>query len=221
MLTSAMGAEHTDEHAAATGEASPAGPAATESGGAVLIPVKAFNQAKGRLTPALTPSDRASLAQRMATHVVTAQGDTPVAIACDDEGVAEWARSLNARVIWCPGTDLNGAIDAGYRELATAGHTSIAIAHSDLPRAPALGPLLTWSGVTIVPDRHRAGTNVMVLPPGLDMRFGYGANSYPHHVTEAVRHRRGLRIVHDQDLGWDVDYPDDLDESILLPKELA
>lgn len=221
MLASAMGAEGTKEHAAETGGLVPAGSNALDSGGAVLIPVKAFGQAKGRLTPALTPTDRAALAQRMATHVVTAQGTTPVAIACDDEGVAAWARSLNARVIWCPGTDLNGAIDAGYQELGATGHTSIAIAHSDLPRAPALAPLLTWSGVTIVPDRHRAGTNVMVLPPGLDMRFGYGTNSYPHHVTEAVRHRRGLRIVHDQDLGWDVDYPDDLDESILLPKDPA
>lgn len=186
--------------------------------GAVLIPVKAFAKAKGRLTPALEPDERAALAQRMATHVVTAQGATPVAIACDDEGVADWARSLGAHVIWCPGTDLNGAINAGYQELSAAGHASIAIAHSDLPRAPALAPLLTWTGITIVPDRHRSGTNVMVLPPGLDMRFGYGSNSYPHHVNEAVRHRCGLRIVHDRDLGWDVDFPDDLDDSIFPTK---
>lgn len=205
MLASAMSTDGTN-----AGEAN--------LGGAVLIPVKAFDKAKGRLTPALEPGERADLARRMATHVVTAQGDTPVAIACDDEGVADWARSLDARVVWCPGTDLNGAIDAGYQELSASGHSSIAIAHSDLPRASALGPLLTWSGITIVPDRHRAGTNVMVLPPGLTMDFGYGANSYPHHVLEAVRHRCGLRIVHDDDLGWDVDFPDDLDDSVFPTK---
>lgn len=67
------------------------------SAGAVLIPVKDFTRAKGRLTPALEPDARAELARRMATHVVTVQ-TTPVAIACDDDVVAEWARSLDAEV---------------------------------------------------------------------------------------------------------------------------
>ncbi len=215
MLANAMGAHGTNEHGATVGTKALMSAGAT---GAVLIPVKAFEKAKGRLRPALEPAERAALAQRMATHVVTAQDATTVAIACDDEGVAAWARSLGAQVIWCPGTDLNGAIDAGYRALSADGHTSIAIAHSDLPRARSLAALLTWNGITIVPDRHRAGTNVMVLPPGLDLHFGYGANSYPHHVKEAIRHRCGLRIIHDQDLGWDVDFPDDLDDSIFPTK---
>lgn len=178
--------------------------------GAVLIPVKAFAEAKGRLAAAVESSDRALLARRMATHVVEAQ-ELPVAVCCDDEGVAAWARSVGAEVVWCPGTDLNGAIAAGFRHLGDRGITSVAIAHSDLPLASSLHDLLHWPGVTIVPDRHRTGTNVMALPTDLDFEFSYGAGSFARHIVEAVRHRRGLRIVHDPALGWDVDQPADLD----------
>ncbi|MEM7094118.1 MAG: 2-phospho-L-lactate guanylyltransferase [Actinomycetota bacterium] len=184
---------------------------AAAKGGAVLIPVKAFDRAKSRLAPALDPDGRTSLAQRMATHVIEVQGATPVAVACDDDLVASWATDLGARVVWCPDTDLNGAVDAGYRELTSAGVPSIAIAHSDLPGAKPLAPLLGWPGVTILPDRHRTGTNVMILPAGLDFEFAYGSGSFRLHVVEAVRHRCGLRIVHDRELAWDIDHPEDLD----------
>lgn len=178
--------------------------------GAVLIPVKAFDRAKGRLSPALEPAQRASLAQTMATHVVTQQ-TVLVAICCDDQGVADWATSLGAQVIWCPGTDLNGAVQQGFDELGAEGIESVAIAHSDLPRAGDLSPLLGWPGVTIVPDRHRTGTNVMVLSTSIRFTFAYGAGSFRRHAAEASRLGSGLRIVHDDALGWDIDRPDDLD----------
>jgi 2-phospho-L-lactate guanylyltransferase len=91
------------------------------------------------------------------------------------------------------------------------GVRDIAIAHGDLPLAHGVSRLLGWPGVTIVPDRHRTGTNVLVLPASIDFRFSYGVDSFQRHVTEAVRHRRGLRVVHDADLAWDIDDPSDLD----------
>lgn len=182
----------------------------TTQRGAVLLPVKDFTAAKGRLADALTPSERAALAKEMATHVVSVQRNVTVAVCCDDEAVAEWAKSTGASVIWCPGTDLNGAVQQGYQELGDAGYRFVAIAHSDLPLATSLDALLGWPGVTLVPDRHRSGTNVMTLPTGLDITFGYGESSLRYHIGEAVRLSRGLRIVHDSGLGWDVDQPDDL-----------
>lgn len=178
---------------------------------AVLIPVKDFRRAKGRLAGALEPDERASLAREMATHVVQAQGNAEVAIACDDDLVAEWATSLGAQVIWCPGTDLNGAVATGIAALRDDGIDRVAIAHSDLPRAGDLSWLLDWAGITIVPDHNRTGTNVLALPTHLPFSFAYGAGSFDLHVREAVRHRCGLRIVHDDDLAWDIDHPVDLD----------
>ena len=201
---------------AASSKLAPMSPPATKlppsasASGAVLIPVKAFEDAKGRLSDALTPGSRAGLAQSMATRLINMQGDLTVAVSCDDEGVAAWAESIGASVVWCPGTDLNGAVQQGFAALGNAGYTSVAVAHSDLPLATSLAPLLGWHGVTLVPDRHRAGSNVVVVPTAIDFRFSYGVGSYQRHVAEAVRHHCGLRIVHDADLGWDVDDPDDL-----------
>ncbi|MGH9165454.1 MAG: 2-phospho-L-lactate guanylyltransferase, partial [Acidimicrobiales bacterium] len=45
----------------------------------VVLPVKAFDQAKTRLAPALSAKDRAALARSMADAVVLAAGDLTVA----------------------------------------------------------------------------------------------------------------------------------------------
>ena len=47
---------------------------------AVLVPVKAFAEAKLRLAPALDPAHRAELARAMATHVVNSAAPLPVAV---------------------------------------------------------------------------------------------------------------------------------------------
>ena len=54
----------------------------------MLLPVKAFRHAKARLAAALDPQHRAELARDMATNVVRAAGDLPVAIVCDDDAVS-------------------------------------------------------------------------------------------------------------------------------------
>ena len=179
--------------------------------GAVLIPVKAFGQAKGRLRDALGERERAALARKMAGHVVRVQRKVVVAVCCDDAEVADWAASVGAHTIWCPGTGLNGAVQRGVEELRQAGYRDVAVAHSDLPLAASLDPLLGWPGVTLVPDRHRSGSNVISFPTSIDFTFSYGESSLRRHIAEAARHGRGLRIVHDRRLGWDVDDPADLE----------
>jgi len=183
----------------------------------VLIPVKAFHDAKGRLSDALPPEERAQLARAMATHIVQAQTELPVFIACDDDGVAEWAAEVGAEVIWCPGTDLNGAVQQGVEHLRSAGYARVAVAHSDLPFASSLASIAAWPGVTLVPDRHRTGSNVISIPTAVPFTFAYGEGSLARHLREAVRHRCGLRIVHDTNLGWDIDHPADLEPHPDLP----
>jgi 2-phospho-L-lactate guanylyltransferase len=63
----------------------------------VLVPVKAFAEAKLRLAPALPPLARAELAKAMATAVLDAARPLPTAVVCDDLDVAAWARSQIGR----------------------------------------------------------------------------------------------------------------------------
>ena len=81
------GAGEPDEVAVVSSNSGPGG-----SGGAavVVVPVKAFSQAKMRLAAVLRPEERAALARKMAEHVLAAAVPLPVVVVCDDEEVGDW-----------------------------------------------------------------------------------------------------------------------------------
>jgi 2-phospho-L-lactate guanylyltransferase len=176
----------------------------------VLIPVKAFAQAKRRLAGVLGDGARADLARSMAETVVRAAGGVPVAVVCDDEHVRAWGIALGVDVIWTPGLGLNGAVEAGVAHLAAAGVDRVIVAHADLPLALDLTWVADFDGVTLVPDRHGEGTNVLAVPAAAGFRFAYGPSSCRRHEAEAIRLGLPARVVPDRRLGWDVDTPDDL-----------
>ena len=177
---------------------------------AVLVPVKAFRVAKRRLAGVLSDGERASLARCMATKVIAAAGSLPAHVVCDDDEVAAWAQWAGAEVLWRPGRGLNGAVADGVASLAALGYDHAIVAHADLPLAHDLERVARPHLITLVPDRHDGGTNVIGLPTGIPFRFGYGHGSFRRHVTEAGRHGLGLRVWRDKALGTDVDLPDDL-----------
>ena len=177
---------------------------------AVLVPVKAFADAKLRLAPALPAEARSRLAREMADHVLAAAGPLPVAVVCDDAAVADWARDRGALVVWEPGRGLNGAVQAGVDRLATAGARQVIVAHADLPLAGPLAWACRFPGVTLVPDRRDDGTNVACVPATAGFTFSYGPGSYQRHGAEARRLGLPLRVVREPLLGHDVDVPADL-----------
>lgn len=184
---------------------------------AVLLPVKAFRQAKVRLAPALGEAERAALAESMASKVVRAAGVLPVAIVCDDDEVAAWAVTRGATVIWRPGRGLNAAVRDGVDELAGEGYDRVIVAHADLPHAIDLTWVADFDGITLVPDRHDDGTNVLSIPARSGFTFAYGPGSFARHCDEVSRLGLDLRVEREQRLGWDVDIPEDL----LVPEWLA
>lgn len=177
---------------------------------AVLVPVKAFSAAKLRLAAVRSPADRADLARRMAAKVLLAAGDLPVAVVCDDEEVRAWAIEQGADAIWTPELGLNGAVEKGVAHLASRAVTRVIVAHADLPLATDLAWLGRFGGVTLVPDRHRDGTNVAAVPSRSGFRFSYGGGSFASHRAEAARLGLPVRLIPDDALGWDVDVPSDL-----------
>lgn len=180
---------------------------------AVLVPVKAFHRAKVRLAPALPALERAALARTMAEGVLRAAGGLPTAVVCDDDEVAAWAASRGAEVVLAPNRGLNNAVAAGVAHLAAQGVAHVIVAHSDLPLADDLTWVAYFGGVTIVPDRHDRGTNVLGVPADAGFRFSYGPGSFERHQAEARRLALPLRIARRPDLTWDVDVPADLDYS--------
>ena len=184
---------------------------------AVLVPVKAFDQAKLRLNGVLSAAERRELARNMAGHVLRVAAPLPVTVVCDDPEVAEWAEAAGADVVRCPGTGLNGAVTRGVATLADRGFAEVVVAHGDLPGARRFDHLTGIGGVTAVPDLRADGTNVLCVPAGAGFGFSYGVGSFRRHCTEARRLGFPLHVRHDPDLTWDVDLPEDLGR---LPRHL-
>jgi 2-phospho-L-lactate guanylyltransferase len=175
---------------------------------AVVVPVKSFARAKARLAPVLDEQARADLARRMAERVLRAAGSLPVTVACDDDEVAAWARDLGASVAWTPGTDLNGSVTQAVAGVAA---DRVVVAHADLPKAQDLAIVVGDSGVVLVPDRRRDGTNVLSLPTDAGFVFQYGPGSFARHRAEAKRLGLDAIVIEPPDLTWDVDDPADLE----------
>lgn len=188
----------------------------------VLIPVKGFRLAKGRLADRLSETERHELARNMASQVVKAAGSLPVRVVCDNDEVADWARAVGADVLWIDVDGLNPAMSAAVAaleadlDLDVDGSGHVVVAHADLPHAQTLAGLAETGTVTIVPDRHLDGTNVMALPLGTGFEFHYGPGSFRAHCTEALRCGLDLRVRRIADLEFDIDTPDDLDAAGLF-----
>ncbi len=176
----------------------------------MLVPIKAFGQAKRRLHQALTGSERSDLARAMAARVIGASHPLPVAVVCDDIEVADWSRARGALVVWEPGRGLNGAVEAGVEYLRRGGVAQVTVAHADLPRAAALSVVGDVGGITLVPDRYRNGTNVIAVPSDAGFRFSYGPGSFARHLAEAIRLGMVARVLDRPDLAYDIDEPDDV-----------
>jgi 2-phospho-L-lactate guanylyltransferase len=176
----------------------------------VLVPIKAFHEAKRRLDHALTAEERVALARSMAAQVVQAAAPLPVAVVCDDNDVAEWARERGALVVWEPGRGLNGAVEAGVEHLRHAGVAHVTVSHADLPHASRIADVGSAPGITLVPDRYGNGTNVIAVPSDAGFRFSYGPGSFARHRAEAERLGLPLRVLDLPDLAWDVDEPGDM-----------
>jgi len=182
----------------------------------VVVPVKSFALAKGRLAAQLTEGQRRALAQQMAETVLRAAGSLPVVVACDDDDVAAWARSHGAEVSWTPGTDLNGAVAQTVDVLAARGVTRAVVAHADLPRAKDLQLVAGVRGLVLVPDRRDDGTNVLAVETHVGFPFAYGRGSFRRHLEIANELGLAVTVLRPPELTWDVDEPADL-EGIHLP----
>lgn len=189
---------------------------------AVVVPVRAFDLGKSRLAEMFTPDERQALARAMAEVVVAPASGSDWLVVCDDERIAAWARDRNARPIQVSAHGLNASLDAARGDvLASSPADWIAVAHADLPLAHGLGETVaaTLAGVDdqptvlIAPDRHRDGSNVVVIPRHLwsNWEFRYGPGSFAAHCTMATELGATVTVIDDPHLATDVDTVDDLD----------
>ena len=184
---------------------------------AIVIPLKAFAAAKDRLSSALSPTQRAALATRLATRVLTIARTiegADIIVASDDDEVLAWSNTFGAIGVRQSRPGLNGAVSDARDEARHRGCDHVLITHGDLVDPTSLVELcatLDRTVVTLVSDRHLDGTNVLALPTSIDFDTHYGKGSFRAHLDEATRRGIAAHVVEDARLALDVDEPADLD----------
>jgi 2-phospho-L-lactate/phosphoenolpyruvate guanylyltransferase len=195
------------------GDTADAADTADASESVLLVPIKAFHLAKGRLAPTLDAPQRERLARWTAERVLAAAGEVPVAVACDDRAVAEWAEAHGATVLWQEGLGLNLAVDRAVGQLRAAGHHHVVVAHGDLPRPVRFAPFARRDTIVLVPDTRLDGTNVLSFPIGaadVGLTASYGGGSFRRHLALAMATGYAIEVVRDPMLALDIDHPSDL-----------
>jgi len=176
----------------------------------VLVPVKAFADAKVRLAGVLDPEQRELLARWCAERVLAAAAPAPVYVVCDDEGVAVWAGELGAQVLQRPGFGLDGAVNSSVVWLREQGVRHVVVAHGDLPLAHSLSETASDGSLVLVPDCRDDGTNVISIPTAMRFEVVYGPGSFRRHLTRALAAGLAVTVRRDLRLSRDIDVPSDL-----------
>ena len=179
---------------------------------AVIIPVKSFTVAKGRLSDSLSAQERQRLAQTCAETVIAAAQPFPTYVACSDPDIDEWATRRGAHVVHCPTPGLDIAVATARDAARKDGFTHVIVAHADLPLAHTFEQVAFENVISAVPDRHRDGTNVLAFPIDSTFTTAYGPGSFGNHQLLAEQAGLPFRIITDSNLELDLDTADDLSE---------
>lgn len=187
---------------------------------AVLIPLRSLTEGKLRLASAYDAAARARLIDSMANTVLAAAHTLDALVVHDSSVVDTWARERGAMAFQPSAPGLNLAVTEAREHLRDNGYERVIVAHADLPLADDLRRMDLGSGISIVPDRHGDGTNVMCLPTGLNFTFAYGPGSFAAHLS--IARDLGIEpvVLHDDAFSWDVDNPDDVTDSMLREAQI-
>ena len=172
--------------------------------------------AKTRLSGSLSPASRAELAAAMLADVLTAARVVPFArrvVVTESAVVRKLARSAGTESLDVPASGTNDAAYAALRAAIEAGAARALLLAADLPLITATDLellLAAEADVVIAPDRHRRGTNALLLAPPSAMAPAFGVDSFRAHRERVRLARLDARIVTSRGLCTDVDSAEDL-----------
>jgi 2-phospho-L-lactate guanylyltransferase len=182
-----------------------------------VLPIKTFARAKHRLAEAVDVPDRQALAEAMVGDVLDALAAVPqldgvIAVTAEPRAAAA-AREAGAQVVHDPSeAGQSAAATLGVEVALERGAARALLVPGD---CPALVPeevsalLGERAAVVIVPDRHGAGTNALLLSPPDAIVPSFGPGSFARHAARG--RAAGVAIAEVPSLGLDVDTPRDLD----------
>ena len=187
-----------------------------------IVPVKPLRRGKSRLSGILNEEERARLNADMLSHTLTVLNELPqiqkVLVVSRDPAALTIARDMGAVTLQEDGAPhLNTALRRAAAVASVYNAIGVLIIPADIPllKADDILKILSCSDtppvVTLVPDRHRNGTNAMYQSPAGLIDFAYGIGSFQKHCERVGKTNARLEILETPSLGLDLDLPEDIE----------
>lgn len=187
-----------------------------------IVPVKPLRRGKSRLAGTLSEEERAHLNQVLLEHTLKTLNELKeveqVLVISRDPQALTIARGLGARTVREDGAPhLNTALTRATVISKVYATSGVLILPADLPllsREDILELIRHADNppvVVIAPDRHKKGTNALLISPAGLIDYDFGDNSFKRHCERARKAGARLEIVDLPSLGLDLDLPEDLE----------
>jgi len=188
---------------------------------AALVPVKPLSLSKSRLSSELSASKRAQLIhdtlRRTVLTLLSVNGICDVYLVTRDKRVIEWARDWRCRVIADDATELNAALESARARMTQSNkYDALIVTSADMGWLAAEDVQACVSlardshCITIAPDRHRRGTNLLLLRPPTALSFCFGESSFARFCEQAQAKALACHIYSALTTSLDVDTATDL-----------
>lgn len=189
---------------------------------AAIVPMKSLLDAKSRLSSVLSPEERAALALDMLHHVLDVIAESSEI--SDAAVISPDADSLGlpSGITHLPQirAGLNNVLEQGKQWAIEIGADRLLVVFADLPflSAQDITEMVNLAGaanntVVLAPDRHKVGTNAMLVQPVSLARFAFGTHSYRIHLGTYAK--AGARVMTYMSPGTSLDMDTPFDLSFL------
>ncbi len=189
-----------------------------------ILPAKSFDKAKQRLSPTVQLGYRRALVESMFADALIALRRVgsidQTFVVTSDHTAAQIAGSYGASVIDDTTHSHSDAVGLGITRALAIGAGRALLVPGDCPLLdPAeleelLAHPVAQNSVVIVPDRHGAGTNALLLTPPDVMTPAFGEGSRQRHIDLAIAQGATPEVVEVPSLALDIDTPEDLEELV-------
>ena len=188
-----------------------------------IVPVKPLRRGKSRLAGTLTEDERTELNRQLLAHTLDTLKNTPeieqtLVISRDPQALAV-ARDHDARTVLEDGSPhLNTALERATVVAKVYATSGVLILPADLPLISQedIQKLVSVANqhervVVITPDRHKEGTNALLISPAGIIEYDFGPQSFSRHCELARKAGARLEICTLPSIELDLDLPEDLE----------
>ncbi len=186
-----------------------------------IVPVKPLRRGKSRLAQVMSVEEREQMNYGMLERTIETLGSVSeideVLVISRDQAALALARDRKARTLQEESNaELNKVLQRATMVAKAYSACGVLVLPADLPLVTPqdIRTFLQHSGnppeVVIAPDRHRVGTNALLVSPIGLVRYAFGPESFQAHLAAARKAAARVQVCDLENLALDLDTPEDL-----------